>query len=99
AFLPPDVALFELTVGEQAGQLGAGPRTAGRAIISLPRTKNEILAVNAGPFRLSEKLNVIDLLTVSTGDPLPDQGVTNLPSKFGECLDIIELQLSSMVFD
>src|SRR5579862_5531646 len=35
ALLPPDVALLDLTVGEQAGELGAGAGAARRAVVRL----------------------------------------------------------------
>jgi hypothetical protein len=46
AFLFPDLTFADFPVGIEAGQLGAGSGAAGRAIVGLPRTENEILAVD-----------------------------------------------------
>ena len=61
ALLPPDLALGELAVGDQAGELGARAGAAGRAVIGLARAEHEVAAVGPGHRGRSEELDVVDL--------------------------------------
>src|SRR5262245_27953685 len=68
AFLFPDLSFLDLAISIQTRQLRAGPGTTRRAIVSLPRTQHEILAVHSGNLRLRKQLHVIDLLSTIAGD-------------------------------
>src|ERR1041385_8006781 len=46
AFLLPGLPFFDFAIGVKAGQLRAGSSSAGRTIISLTRTQDEIPAVD-----------------------------------------------------
>src|SRR5437879_4859412 len=70
ALLPPDVALAQLAVGEEAGELGAGPGAAGRAVVCHAGAEDEIAAVGVGVARGAEQLDVIDQAAVGAGDAL-----------------------------
>src|SRR5688500_17151126 len=52
--LPPDLPWLHLAVLIQAGEFGAGPRAAGRAIVSLPGAEHEVLAVHSLGIRRTE---------------------------------------------
>ena len=65
----------ELAVGSQAGELGARAGSARRAVVGFARAKHEVLAVGAGDRGRAEELDVIDLRTVCSGDPLSDEGL------------------------
>src|SRR5215470_11814077 len=48
AFLPPDLALFQLSICDEAGKFGARACAARRTVVSVTRTKNEVFTVYAG---------------------------------------------------
>src|SRR5215472_15175937 len=67
-FLAPLDSRIKLALGRETCHVGAGTRAAGRAIVSLARTENEIAAVIAGVVGRGAELNMINLRTVGAGD-------------------------------
>src|SRR5207245_8172762 len=76
AFLPPVLSFGELAIFEQAGQLCAGARAAGRAAVRLAKAKNEIPASSVAPMRRPEEGHRIDLFALRSGNAVANQRLT-----------------------
>src|SRR5690606_20702957 len=91
AGLPPGLPGLELSGGVQAGELGAGARAAGRAVVGLARTEDEIPAVGEGRIgRRAEGLDVVDLHLVRSGDAVCAGRLPDGPGEGGERLKVRE---------
>ena len=99
ALLPPDLALAELAVGDQARELGAGAGAAGRAIVGLAGAEDEVLAVGTGRGGRAEQLDVVDLAAVGARDPLCGQGLTDSPGDVGQPFDVRQGEVLAVVAD
>src|SRR5262249_30633567 len=99
AFLTPELALGELAVGQQAGDLRAGASAARRAIVSLPRAEYEVLAIGARHGRWAEELDVIDLRAGVPRHALRREGLANPPGDFGQAIDMGKLERLTVLGD
>ena len=76
----------------QAGELGAGARAAGRAVVGLAGTQHEVAAVGAALCRLAEQLDVIDV-----GMPLGIRRLAHAPGEVGERFEIAHVDLETVL--
>src|SRR3546814_20584238 len=68
AFLAPHGARRQVAVGGQAGDFCTGACAARRPVVRLAWAEYEITAVDAGPGRVGEPLDMIDRRAVAPGD-------------------------------
>src|SRR5205085_6303860 len=61
ALLGPRLALFELALGRETGELGAGAGAARGAIVGTARAEHEVACARSAAGRAGEQLDVIDL--------------------------------------
>src|SRR5215470_2465259 len=73
--LPPLLALAQLAVSVETGELGAGSRSAGRPVVGPSRAQDEIARVGLRGIRGGEQLDVIDLGAAVAPDAVTQQGV------------------------
>src|SRR5205823_4918669 len=96
AFLPPDLALAQLPVGREAGELGAGAGAARRAVVGPAGAENEVADVVRRVLRRAEELNVVNLLPADPGHPAPRQFLSQPPGVIGEALDVREFEFQAV---
>src|SRR5262249_34139023 len=99
ALLPPDLAFPELTVGVEAGELGAGAGAAGRAVVGAPGAEDEVAAVGRDVGRRAEQLGGVDGAAVGPGDAVALQGAADAPGEVGQVLDVGQPQLLAVLGD
>src|SRR5207244_13342260 len=93
ALLPPDLALAQLAVGHQAGELGAGAGAAGRTVIRPAGAEHEVAAVGRPIARRAEQLDVVDLLPLSASNAAADERPPDAPGEVGQAFDVRQLQI------
>ena len=86
-FLDPRLTLLQFSIRSQTGQLGAGPRSAGRSIVGLAGAQHKVARVAAGCGRTKE-FYVVDL-----GKPLSIDRLANPPTHIGQGFNVLKGQL------
>src|SRR4030095_6396589 len=94
AFLYPRIALADLAVGGEAGELGTRARAARRAIVGLARAHDEVARIRFRGARRREELDVIDVGMSCRIQRLPDA-----PAVVGQRVDVAERELLSVLGD
>src|SRR5438045_3553197 len=94
ALLHPLVAGRQLAVGREARELGAGARAAGRPVVGLAGTEDEVPAVHAGFLAGPEELDVVNVGETGIRDGLPDARAV-----VGELRDVGELERLVVMLD
>src|SRR5581483_7530909 len=94
AFLHPRLALGELAVGGEAGELRARAGAAGRAVVRLARAEHEVTRLRAGGNSGAEQLDVVDI-----GMSLRIERLADAPGDIREALDVLEPQLLAVLLD
>ena len=89
ALLPPDLALAELAVGDQAGELGAGAGAAGRAVVGPARGRARSSCCRAwglsgGPNSSMWSISAPSVPVI----PLRDQRLADPPGHVGQAFDV-----------
>src|SRR5688572_17203891 len=91
ALLHPGLALGELAVGRQAGELRARAGAAGRAVVGLARAEHEVARSRRGG-RRPEELDVIDV-----GIALRVEHLADAPARLRQHFHVLHLQDLAMV--
>jgi len=97
AFLPPDLLLCQFSVFEQARHLRAGTCPARRPVVRFSRAEHEVAAVGVRASRWAEQLDMVDFLSIASGDALTYQRISNAPGVVGEPFGIREIELLGMI--
>src|ERR1035437_2126128 len=90
AFLSPGLTFPDLAVGVQTSQLGAGSRTAGRAIVCFSGAKHKISAIRPRNSRWRKRLHVVNLFAIVTRDAVGAQSLSYCPGEGRQLLNILE---------
>src|SRR5262249_38987104 len=99
ALLAPDLTFAKLAFSLQACQLCARAGATRRTVISFAGTEHKVPAVHTSHFGRSEELDVIDLLSSGAGDPLPDERFSDAPCKVSQGVDVVEIDLQTMILN
>src|SRR5579863_4272142 len=94
ALLNPDLAGAQFSVGGEAGELGAGPGPAGRAVVGAARAEDEIAAHRVARPRGGEKLDMVDSRAVPPTHAQRQKRVMNGGRGLGQAADIGKLKLA-----
>src|SRR5579863_802637 len=94
ALLNPDLAGAQFSVGGEAGELGAGPGSARRAVVGAARAEDEIAAHRVARPRGGEKLDMVDSRAVPPAHAQRQKRVMNGGRGLGQTADIGKLKLA-----
>lgn len=96
----PPLTFGQFAGGGKTGEFGAGPSSAGRAIVSGARAEDKVLGIgiDAG-LRWCEAFDVVDFSAIFAGDVLGMQGVTNGFGEIGESSDVLCFNFRTLVGD
>src|SRR5262249_10353313 len=98
ALLPPDLAFAELAVGDEAGELGAGPGAARGTVVRLSRTEDKVPPVGVRRARRAAQFDMVDLGAVGAGNVGSRQGITHGPGDVGKPFHVIEQEALTVIF-
>ena len=96
----PPLTFGQFAGGGKTGEFGAGPSSAGRAIVSGARAEDKVLGIgiDAG-LGGGEAFDVIDFSAIFASDVLDTKGITNSPREIGKSSDIFGSNFRALVGD
>ena len=95
AFLAPDAAFGQGTIGIEAGELGAGAGAAGGAVVGFAGAEHETLAIGARGG--GKKLDVVDFRPVRAAQAVEGIGFAQTPGEIGELFEVLQAELQTVV--